>query len=354
MDFFAFPTFMPVPKHIVEKYGNDTWFMAENIVSNGPFMMNEWTPQQKIVLEKNKNYWDAKSVKLDAIVAYAIEEASAALENYLNGELDYITTVPTERIDEMKTRDDYYQTPQLATYYYILNVKANKALGDVRVRKALSMAVNRDYIVNYITKSGQIPAYSLVPDGIPGYKGPKFEKGDIATAKKLLADAGYPNGQGFPKITILYNTSETHKAIAEAIQQMWKKDLGIDCEIINQEWKVYLDTREQHDFTVARAGWIGDYVDPNTFLDMWVTGGSFNDGQWSNAKFDSLIKQAQTEFNMKKRMQILYEAEKILCDEMPIIPFYFYSNVYMLKSYIKGLEPNLRDLHPMKYVTINK
>jgi len=197
---------------------------------------------------------------------------------YLNGELDILNTVPTERIDEMKTRDDYHQVPEFATYYYIINVKANKALADVRVRKALAMAIDREYIVNYITKSGQIPAYSFVPEGLTGYKGPKFDKGDLDTARKLLAEAGYPNGKGFPKITILYNTSEGHRKIAEAIQQMWSKELGIKVELLNQEWKVYLDSRDNHQFDVARAGWIGDYLDPKTFLDMFITGASFNKG----------------------------------------------------------------------------
>lgn len=354
LDIFAFPTFMPVPKHVVEKVGNDTWFKKENIVTNGAYLLKEWIPQQKIVMEKNKAYWDAKNVKVEILEFYAIEEATTALEMYLNGELDILNTVPTERIDEMKTRDDYHQVPEFATYYYIINVKANKALADVRVRKALAMAIDREYIVNYITKSGQIPAYSFVPEGLTGYKGPKFDKGDLDTARKLLAEAGYPNGKGFPKITILYNTSEGHRKIAEAIQQMWSKELGIKVELLNQEWKVYLDSRDNHQFDVARAGWIGDYLDPKTFLDMFITGASFNNGQWSNPKYDKLVKAALNEFDVTKRYQLFAEAEKILLDEMPIIPIYYYSTVYMVKPYVKGYDDNLRDLHPFKYVYFEK
>ena len=216
------------------------------------------------------------------------------------------------------------------------------------------MTINRQYICDYILKQGQIPAFSIVPTNMPNYTPYEFGKENPEEARKILAEAGYPGGKGFPKASILYNTSEGHQKIAEAIQQMWKQELNIDVELQNQEWRVYLATRNAGDYDIARAGWIGDYTDPNTFLDMWLTGSGNNDTNWSNPQYDSLIDKAKYEKDPKKRMQILQDAEKILMTDLPIIPIYFYVNSYMLKPYVKGLNSNIRDLHPMKWVYIQK
>ena len=215
----------------------------------------------------------------------------------------------------------------------------------MRVRKALTLAIDREAIVKNITMAGELPATAYVPPGVPDAEpnsdfrevgGELFKAYDPETAKQLLAEAGYPDGKGFPSFVILYNTNERHKTIAEAIQRMWKENLGISCTLTNQEWKVYLDNRQTLNYDVARAGWIGDYTDPMTFIDMFVTGGGNNDTGWGNPQYDELVKTAKSTGDQKVRMKAMHDAEKILMDEMPICPVYFYTRPEMIKDYGKN------------------
>lgn len=347
----AFATYMPVPLHVIKKVG-DRWILPENLVVNGPFKIKEWIPNQKIVLVKNENYWDKAKVKLEQVEFYAIEDNNTALEKYLNNELDWLPTVPTDRVTEMLKHPDTKVAPQLAVYFYRFNTK-EPVLQDPRVRRALYLSIDRKYIVENVLKAGQQPAYNFVPP-LVGYTPFVGEKENVAKAKKLLAEAGFPEGKGFPKLTILYNTSEGHKKIAEAIQQMWKKNLGIDVNLENQEWKVYLDRVSKLQYQIARAGWIGDYPDPNTFLDMFVTDGGNNSTGYSNPKYDELIKQAAQEKDPKKRMAIFRQVEEILMTDLPVMPIYFYVNIHMWKPYVKGVYMNSLDLHPLKEAYLEK
>lgn len=299
---------------------------------------------------KNPSYWDKDKVKLDTVYFYPYEDVSSALEMFLNNELDWIDTVPSERMDSMQSKPEFHKSPYLGTYFYNINVKANKALADSRVRKALSQSINRDYICQYIGKAGQLPAYRIVPDNMPGYPKDTTNHGNPETARKLLKEAGFSGGKNFPQLTILYNTLEDHKKIAEAIQEMWKKELGIDVVLENQEWKVYLQKMQTLDYQIGRRGWIGDYVDPNTFLDMFVTDGGNNQTGWGNSKYDDLIKNAKTESNPTKRMELFVQAEKILMNESPIIPLYTYVRVYMAKTNVMGIYDNVLGMHPLKEV----
>ncbi|MFN3660177.1 MAG: peptide ABC transporter substrate-binding protein, partial [Brevinematales bacterium] len=227
----------------------------------------------------------------------------------------------------------------------------NPPFNDLKVRRAFAHAIDKEAIVNTIIKKQGITAYGFLMPGFPGAN-PEGLKGIITynpeLAKKLLAEAGYPDGKGFPVLTILYNTSEGHKKIAEAIQQMWKKNLGIEVNLENQEWKVYLDRVGKLQYQIARAGWIGDYPDPNTFLDMFVTGGGNNQTGYSNPKYDELIKKAASEKDPRKRMAIFRQVEEILMTDLPVMPIYFYVNVLMWKPYVKGIYMNALDLHPLK------
>jgi oligopeptide transport system substrate-binding protein len=357
VDLMSFQTYMPTPQHVVEKYGDDKWYLQENIVTNGAFALTEWKPQEIIKMAPNKNYWDRRKVRLTEIQAYPYEDSNTALEMFLNNELDWITQVPVERIDEMKAHKDYHNAAYLGTYYYMFNTEV-QPLNNTKVREALFLAIDRDHITRYITKAGQIPAFQFVPPNMPGYKyKTKYSddyQANLKRAKLLLKEAGYADGQGFPELTILYNTLESHKKIAEGIQQMWKQELGINVSIENQEWKVYLQKRDEGDYQIARAGWIGDYVDPNTFMDMWVTGGGNNDTGWSNARYDELIDKCKYEQNIKKRYQYFEEAETILMDELPILPIYFYVNTFMLKDYVSGFYENILDNHPLKEVRVRR
>ncbi|MBB6481134.1 peptide ABC transporter substrate-binding protein [Spirochaeta isovalerica] len=336
-----------VPMHAIEKFGND-WTKPENFVGNGPYVLESWVPQDKITVVPNDKYWDAEAVKLDRVVYLPIEDQNTSHNMYLNGEIDWDTTAPQDQIEQIQFRDDYHATPQLGTYYYVFQ-NEKKPFDDPRVRKALSMGFNRKNLVEKITKAGQIPAYSMVPDmaGYPAISG-NFE--DFDEAKKLLAEAGYPGGEGFPAFEILYNTSEGHKKIAEYIQSEWKNNLGIDVSLLNQEWATYLSTRNMGDFQVARAGWIGDYQDPNTFLDMFITGTPMNGGKYSNPKYDELISKAATMPDGPERMSVLADAEKIfILEDMGVMPIYYYVTINMIDlNKWGGFNFNVLDTHPPK------
>jgi oligopeptide transport system substrate-binding protein len=340
----AFPTLMPVCKAVVSK--NDKWAAdVKTYVTDGPFKVTEWSHNEKLVFVNNPTYWDKSKVKLTKITYYMVEDESTALSMFQSGQLDASATVPISELPKLVASGDAKILPYLGTYYYMFNV-TKKPFSDVRVRKALLLAINRKGIVTSITQGGQVPALAYVPygiaDALPGSDFRKasqetfYKDNDIATAKALLAQAGYPNGKGFPAFTLLYNTSQAHKSIAEAIQQMWKKNLGITCTLKNEEWGVYLDDRTNLNYTVARAGWIGDYMDPNTFLDMWVTGGGNNGTGWSNKSYDALIAKAKATTDPKARMATLHAAEKILMTDFPIIPIYYYTNTVLLKKSIKN------------------
>ncbi|MEW6202987.1 MAG: peptide ABC transporter substrate-binding protein [bacterium] len=353
LDIAAFHTLMPVNEKCVEKHG-DKWTRPENIITNGAFLLTEWKPRDRIVLVKNNDYWDAAAVKLQKVTILPTDDENTYFKMYEAGETEWIKSVPLPQIPKMKKRADYHATEFLGTYYYLFNV-TRKPLNDPRVRKALNMAIDKKQITEYITKAGQIPTATFTPKNIPGYKPPEGLPYDVDRARKLLTEAGYPNGKGFPKLTILYNTSEAHRAIAETIQQMWKANLNINVEIYNEEWKVYLKDTSSLNYDIARAGWIGDYTDPNTFLDMWVTGGGNNRAGWSNKRYDALIAEAARTIDQKKRIKIFQEAENLLInEEMPIMPIYHYVNVNMIKPWVKGIHFNIRDYHPMKYVYIVK
>ena len=345
-------SFAIVPKQAIEKYG-DQWVLPGNFVGNGPYVLSEWTPQDKIVMVKSETYWDKDNVKLDAVVFYASDNDNTNYNMYINGDVDWLTGIAQDKLEGAMMRDDYQVAPQLSTYYY--TIQTEKApFNDARVRKALALAIDRQTLVDEITKAGQIPAWGIVPD-MAGYESLEIpydadpEK-MVAEAQKLLAEAGYPNGVGFPSFNLLYNTNDAHKLIAEYVQQQWKTNLGIDCVLENQEWATYLSNRNAGNFQVARAGWVGDYQDPNTFLDMFITGAGMNGGRYSNAKYDELIRKAATMPAGEARMATLNEAENILINEdQGIIPFYVYVSTNMIDTdKWGGWYPNTMDYHPVK------
>jgi len=340
----AFPTLMPVCKAVVSK--NDKWASdPTNFITNGPFKLTQWSHNDKVVFVKNPTYWDKDKVKLTKITYFMVEDETTALSMFQSGQLDASSTVPISELPKLVASGDAKILPYLGTYYYMFNV-TKKPFNDVRVRKALTLAINRKGITQSITQGGQVPALAYVPygiaDALPGSDFRKasqetfYKDNDLVTAKALLAQAGYPNGKGFPAFTLLYNTSNAHKSIAEAIQQMWKKNLGITCTLKSEEWGVYLDDRTNLNYSVARAGWIGDYMDPNTFLDMFVTNGGNNGTGWSNKSYDALIAKAKATTDPKARMATLHAAEKILMTDLPIIPIYYYTNPVLLSKSIKN------------------
>lgn len=345
----------PVHAATVQKH-QMRWTRPENMVSNGAFRLKKWQMNQVISVEKNPQYWDSENVRLDGVNFYAVEKAETEEKMFLVKKLHSTASIPTEKI-AFWTQDHsgvLRKHPYLGTYYYWINVN-RPPLDKPEVRKALSLAIDREKLVKFVVKGGQAPAQSFTPPGTGGFKPqsrlPK-DLSQIHEAKKLLEKAGFPNGKGLPPIEILYNTSEGHKKIAEAIQQMWLEHLGVKASLYNQEWKVFLDTQHSKNYMVSRAGWIADYNDPNTFLDMLTTGNGNNHAGWSNRNYDNLIAQAQKEISSRKRNELFQKAEDILLESLPVIPLYIYTRLYLLSSEVEGWHENIEDIHPLKFVSL--
>ncbi|UUV19654.1 peptide ABC transporter substrate-binding protein [Fusobacteria bacterium ZRK30] len=360
LNLVTFYTFMPVREDaVVQK--PEGWAKDPSItISNGPFKVSEYHMNDKIILTPNTNYWNKDSVKLEKIILTMIVDNGTSLTAYDNNEIDVLGSnqVPVQEIPKRQVEDPtFHIVPFLGTYYYIFNV--NKApTNDINVRKALALAIDREEIVTEVTKAGQQPATGFVPTGLVDSQGNDFRATagdygisttvDVEKAKEYLAKAGYPNGEGMAPVELIYNTNEGHKAIAEAIQEMWKKNLGIEVNLVNQEWAVFQDTRHVGNFEVARAGWIGDYNDPMTFLDLWTSYSGNNDAQWNytkgdfpeNKKFDALIENSKVAQGLD-RDKDLYGAEKIMMDELITMPIYYYTGVIMVKDKVKNWERDI-------------
>lgn len=346
----------PLHRATIEKFGKiDTrgseWTRAGNYVGNGPFILSKWEQNRVIVVEKNRHYWDAATVKLDAIHFQPVGQLSTEERMFRTGQLHITYTMPEEKIATyLKDDPDLIKIhPYFGTYFYRLNTTI-PPLNDVRVRRALAMSIDRESIVKNVTKGGQVPAYTLTPPDTLGYTARAAIPYDVDQARQLLAEAGYPDGKGFPVLQLLFNTLESHQKIAVAIQQMWKQVLNIDITLQNQEWKVFLDNEMLMNFQITRASWIGDYIDPNTFLDMFLTDGGNNKSGWSNPQYDELIAKAANTADQQQRYELFQQAEEILMNEVPIIPVYTYSKVYLQSPAVKGWYPNIMDYHPYKYV----
>jgi oligopeptide transport system substrate-binding protein len=348
------------PVHIptVKKFGglerkSTPWTRPENFVGNGSFRLKEWLPSRKIIAVRSPTYWDRANVKLDEIHFYAAELADTEERMFRTGQLHITNEVPLTKIAVYKREmpDSLRIDPWTGVYFYRFNVK-QKPFDDVRVRRALALSIDRETLVKNVTLAGEKPAYHLVPPGVLGYNSRNTFKADVAEAKRLLAAAGYPDGQGFPKVELLYNTLEKHRVIAEALQQMWRKNLGIDLTLYNQEWKVYMDAMHQVNFQMCRGGWIADYVDPHVFLDLWETDGGNNNTNWGSREYDRLLKSALDAKTTEARFEIYQQMEKIFLDEMPVMPIFFYTHARLISPKVKHYYTTLVDNFPWKYVDL--
>ena len=353
LDLAAFYPLYPVNRACVEKHGFPMWTRPEHIVTNGPFEIEFRKIRDRIRLKKNPDYWNAENVDLDTVDALATEKNTTVLNLYMNGQVDWATTVPTAIIDELQQRDDFTASPMMTCYFYRLNVN-RKPLDNVLVRRALNMAIDKEEICKYHLRAGQVPARSFVPPGMEGYESAFCDEFNPEKARELLAEAGYPGGKGLKKLELLYNTSDGHREIAELLQRHWKKNLGVSIGLKNQEWQVYLATAREEKYDVARAAWVGDYPDPNTFLDLFVSDSPMNQTGWKNEQYDRLIDAAKTEQDPQTRLDNLHDAEAILMKEQPIIPLYFYVGINMVRPYVHGWHPNIQDIHPLNAISIDR
>ena len=331
------------------------WTRPENIVSNGAFTLKEWSLNRQIKVEKNPHYWDKSNVALEGVYFYPTENVVSEERMFRSEQLHVTQGIPLGKIPNYRAvqNSPYVQAPYLGTYYYLINTK-KPPVDDVRVRKALSYSIDRDTLTRTVLRDTAIPAYSITPPDTLGYNPPKLFSFDPEQARALLAEAGYPDGQGWPGLEITYNTNEDHRKIAVAVQQMWKDELGIDVSITNQEWKVYLNTVSQGEFQVARRGWIGDYVDANNFLDLFLANGGNNNTGYANAEFDDIIlNQAPKAASREERYQLFFQAETMMMQEMPIIPFYTYTSKRLIHPSVNGIYPNLMDSLNLKYVRLD-
>ena len=336
----AFPTLVPLREDIVSADSQKWSLDAKTYIGNGPYVLTSWEHDSKLTFEKNTNYWGKDTIKAPKLEWLLMSDENAILGAFKNGQVSLARMIPTEEYAAEKAAGTLQILPQLGTYYLdLLNTKA--PFDNAKVRRAVSLAIDRNYIVEKVTKGGQIPASGYVPYGIadvsvsPDFRTtggefysvkPEDLEKNIAEAKKLLAEAGYPDGKGFPKVTFGINTGGNHQPIAEAIQQMLKKNLGINCEIQAQEWNVFQQSRKDGVFNINRNGWIGDYMDASTFLDMFTSNNGQNNSKYSNPKYDAAIKAARTETDATKRIKLFHDAEKLLMDDMGIVPIYFYTD----------------------------
>jgi oligopeptide transport system substrate-binding protein len=327
-------TFYPVKKELVE--GNKNWSAdAAKYVSNGPFKMTEWKHNNQVVIEKNDNYYDKSVVNLKKVTFKVVNDATTYYQMYKTGDLDLIMTLPTDVISTERKTKEYKEVPYFGTYMYMFNVD-KKPFNNAKVRRAFTMAIDRKSISENVTLAGEIPAYSMVPPGVKTPDGDFREKGgnyfeeNVAKAKKLLAEGMKEEGwDKLPQVTLLYNTAESNKKVAEAVQEMIKKNLGVNIKLGNQEWKTYLDTTQQRNFQMARMGWIGSFVDPVVILDYYLGDSPNNRTGWVNKKYDDLMAQSKVEQDSAKRYDLLHQAEEVLMTDLPFMPVYFYTNTYL-------------------------
>ncbi|MDR1532733.1 MAG: peptide ABC transporter substrate-binding protein [Clostridiales bacterium] len=350
----AFPAFYPVREDVVSADPDRWTFDPSTFISNGMYKIVENNDKVNYLLVKNENYWNPSVVKLAELDIRQVEDSNSAYASFQAGEFDGVYNVPIAEVGPGVEAGIVQIHPYIGTYFFCFNLDYDKAseislpgaiaLQDPRVRKALLLAIDKTAITDNIMKDGSEPAYSYVPPALGNSDGTSFAqteyynpKGDVALAQQLLAEAGFPNGENFPTLTYTYNAGASHEVIAQALQMEWEKNLGITVELKNMEWAAFQEARNGHDYLIARHGWIGDYLDPSTFLDMWMTKSGQNDAAFYNDEYDSLLNQARAVSDLAERDKLLHQAEDILMEALPVAPIYYYVNRFGFKPYVKGM-----------------
>lgn len=346
LDLCAFEPFAPVPVDTIAKY-HEKWTSPEHMTCNGPYILSSWKRNVSIEVSKNPNYWDAANVRQERIEYKPVEDQLTGYNMFLGKEVDWIFTIPPSKIEAAKKMPEFFNPPMFGTYFYIVNCK-NPGYDDKYLRKALSYAIDRQKIVDRVQKGIYKPANSFVPP-TPGYQPLGMQLYDPAKAKEFLAKSGFGPGKQPPHLQILFNTAETHRDNAEVVRQMWKENLGLDAEVVNYEWKVYLENTKNLNYpSVARASWIGDFPDPISFLELYTSDNGNNRTGYSNPAYDAAIKETWKISDPAKRMLKLGECEKMLMEDMPVIPIYYYSLTELRNPALQNAVPNPLGMYTWK------
>ncbi len=344
-------TFAPVRNDLIERYG-DEWMEPKKIISNGPYQLESWKLNDKITLKKNPFYWNAAHVALEKIDALPISNPLVAYNFYAIGKADLILGRPAAfLLDALKKSSDFHAAPYLGVFFIRFNC-SRAPFDNPHVRQAFSMVIDRHLLVNKVTRAGELPAENFIPPGILGYQSAQGLPYDPQRARALLAMAGYPDGKNFPLTNYLYSESAMNEEIALELQAMWRKELGVSILLERRDWKASLNLMNQLDYGMAISNWVGDYDDPNTFLELFVTGGGNNRTGWSSQAYDRDLREATLALRMPRRLALLHDAENLLVQkELPIAPLFFNVSIALYRSdELGGIEPNLLDRHPLSEI----
>jgi oligopeptide transport system substrate-binding protein len=354
------PTWLPVPLETIAASGNayargTAWTRPGKHVGNGAFKLKDWQPNHRIILEKSPTYWDAATVRLAAIHFYPIESLDAEERAFRSGQLHLTYGLPFGKVDAYRASSSplLRTDPYLNTYFFRLNVRS-APLSNEKIRRALALAVDRQAIVEKLLRGGQTSATAVTPAGLPDYTPPAGSPLDLTAARALLTEAGFPGGKGLPPLELLHNTSGNNRLIAEAVQEMWKRDLGIEVQLVNQEYKVVLAERRSGRYQILLGDWVGDYLDATTFLDLWRSDSGNNHTGWASTEYDALLFAAARAADPAARAAQLQQAEAVMLHAAPVIPIYYNTHAFLAQPSVKGWHPTLLDHHPYKHVWLEK
>ena len=354
------PAWFPVHRASIEQLGpfDDRavpWTRPEHMVCNGPFLLQEWSPNNRVVVARNPDYWDAPRVRLNRIVFYPIENAATQEAAFRAGQLHLTSDVPLSKIAVYRRERPAVLRidPFLDTAFLRFNTR-RAPLNDSRVRRALALALDRTALVRDVLLGGQQPAHCLTPPDTAGYTARAVLPDDFATARQLLAEAGHPGGRGLPKLEIQFATLELNQRLLEAIQQMWRQELGLEVTLANKEQRVWLNDERQLNYDISYAHWIGDYVDPSTYLELFTSDGGNNSTGWANAAYDRLTTAAGAEQDPARRNELYQQAEAILLREAPIAPLFFNTRVFLCHPAVRNWPPALLGIHRYQNVYLER
>ncbi len=354
----AHPCWWPVPRATIEKFGrfdqrNTAWIKPGNLVGNGPFVLAEWTPNSRIVVRKNPYYWDAARNRLNAVEFFPIEDIATEERAFRAGQLHVTYSLLPDEIEHYRQSapGQVRVDPFSESYHLRFNTK-RAPLDDVRVRRALGMAIDRVAIARDVLHGSRTPAYALTPPNTGGYTPQARFPTDFAEARRLLAEAGYPGGKGFPVLELQMWTNAINGQVAEALQQMWRRELGIDVRLSQLDFRIYLDNRRTFSFQISLSRWIADYDDPSTYLDEFLSYSGNNQTGWASPAYDRLDQEASRTLDPARRRALLQQAEALLMEQAPIAPIFYGARTYLIAPYVQGWVPSLLGIHRYQFVKL--